>query len=131
MTNRGLDVLDRSECEQLLAGRSFGRVVTKIGNELSALPVYYAMLDGDIVFRTDPGTKLAAAVLRTQVVFEVDDEREGWSVMVTGHAEEVRRPADDFAEQARLDRLWPAGERERFVRIRAERITGRRLKGPR
>jgi nitroimidazol reductase NimA-like FMN-containing flavoprotein (pyridoxamine 5'-phosphate oxidase superfamily) len=104
MTNRGLEVLSTETCEQLLGSRTFGRVVTKIGETLSAFPVYYVFHDGEVVFRTDPGTKLAAAVLRTMVTFEID------------------------AALALLDDHWPENERLRAVTIRVEHISGRRLR---
>jgi nitroimidazol reductase NimA-like FMN-containing flavoprotein (pyridoxamine 5'-phosphate oxidase superfamily) len=128
MSNRGLDVLSAETCEQLLRGADFGRVVTKIGDTMSAFPVYYAMSDRDIVFRTDPGTKLDAAVLHTRVTFEVDDEAGGWSVMVFGVCEEVRDAAQRSAAMASLGDHWTEGERLRVVRIRPERLSGRRLR---
>jgi uncharacterized protein len=128
MTSRGLEILTRDECEQLLDARSFGRVVTRIGDTISAFPVYYVIEDGDITFRTYPGTKLAAAVLRTRVTFEIDDEAEGWSVMVVGHAEEVRDTARRSAALEHLANKWPEGERENVVKIHIEAVTGRRLK---
>jgi nitroimidazol reductase NimA-like FMN-containing flavoprotein (pyridoxamine 5'-phosphate oxidase superfamily) len=88
---------------------------------LTALPVYYAVFDGDVAFRTDPGTKLGAAVLGTKVVFEIDDEVEGWSVFVSGHCREVRDAADRERALAQLDDRWPTGEREHVVRITPSR----------
>jgi len=111
----------------LLRGRTLGRVAVKLADDLVILPVYYAVMDDDIVFRTAPGTKLDAAWLKTKVAFEVDGAVPGWSVLVRGHAEEIR----DAAHQERAKRLlgndWPAGERDQLVRIRAEQVTGRRL----
>jgi nitroimidazol reductase NimA-like FMN-containing flavoprotein (pyridoxamine 5'-phosphate oxidase superfamily) len=115
----------------LLRGRTLGRVAVKLADDLVILPVYYAVMDDDIVFRTAPGTKLDAAVLKTKVAFEVDGATPGWSVLVRGHAELIR----DSAQQQHARRLlgddWPAGERDQLVRIRAEQVTGRRLPQPR
>jgi nitroimidazol reductase NimA-like FMN-containing flavoprotein (pyridoxamine 5'-phosphate oxidase superfamily) len=130
MSNRGLDVLSREQCDDLLRRTTFGRVAVKLGDTISALPVYYAMLDGDIIFRTDPGTKLAAAVLNTRVTFEIDDEAEGWSVMAVGPCEEIRRADEIETARASLGDRWPDVERQRVVRIRVERVTGRRLRRP-
>jgi uncharacterized protein len=127
MTSRGFDLLDTDECLELLGRRSFGRVGAKIADDPIVLPVFYALLDGAIIFRTDPGTKLIAAVLELRVAFEVDDADEGWSVMVVGRAHEVRAAAELASLEARLEEFWPAGERDRVVRIEVERITGRRL----
>jgi nitroimidazol reductase NimA-like FMN-containing flavoprotein (pyridoxamine 5'-phosphate oxidase superfamily) len=128
MTSRGLDVIGTDECVELLRGHSFGRVSMSVTGDPVILPVFYALVDGDVVFRTDPGTKLIAAVLGTRVAFEVDDAASGWSVLVIGRAHEMRSPSPALAgAQARLDDYWPSGERERVVRIEIEKITGRRL----
>jgi hypothetical protein len=93
------------------------------------LPVKYLLWDDDILFRTAPGTKLSAALMGAVVGFEVDDTDDdmsrGWSVLVVGHANAVR-------DQATLDRVrrlplqaWAAGERDHFVRIPTEHISGR------
>jgi len=128
MTSRGLDRLEANECIELLRRNSFGCVGMKMGDDPVVLPVYYAYLDGGVVFRTDPGTKLISAVLETRVAFEVDNPADGWSVLVVGRAHEIRSPSAEMTDlQGRLDDFWPSGERERVVRIESERISGRRL----
>jgi hypothetical protein len=119
--------LDEADCYILLRGRTLGRVAVKLAEDLVILPVYYAVLDDDIVFRTAPGTKLDAAVLRTKVAFEVDGASPGWSVLVRGHAEEIRAPEEQQRARHVLGSDWPAGERDQLMRIRAEQVTGRRL----
>jgi nitroimidazol reductase NimA-like FMN-containing flavoprotein (pyridoxamine 5'-phosphate oxidase superfamily) len=119
--------LDRADCYGLLRGRTLGRVAVKIAEDLVILPVYYAVMDDDIVFRTAPGTKLDAAVLKTKVAFEADGASPGWSVLVRGHAEELRDESLKVKAHALLGHDWPAGERDHVVRIRAEQVTGRRL----
>jgi nitroimidazol reductase NimA-like FMN-containing flavoprotein (pyridoxamine 5'-phosphate oxidase superfamily) len=128
MTSADLDVLDERECRQLLGGRTFGRVGVQLGTELVVLPVYYAIVDGDIVFRTSPGTKLAAALLGARVAFEIDNPSPGWSVLVRGHARELREPHDEMRARTALGNDWPAGAREHYVRIATEVVTGRRLR---
>ena len=134
MSSYGLETLTREECLQLLVTRGIGRIALQIGDDPAIFPINYAMLDGDVVFRTDPGAKLSAAVLRMKVAFEVDQTQpfshEGWSVLVVGHAEEVRDRAE-LAVVARLAlRPWAEGVRDQVVRIRAEKVTGRRLTHP-
>ncbi len=131
MTSRGLERLGVDECLQLLRSRSLGRVAVRIGDAPSILPVNYALLDDDVVFRTDPGTKLSAALMRTLVAFEVDDTdpatRSAWSVLVIGPCEEIR----DHATLTRVDALnlepWVTEGRDYVVRIRTRTLTGRRL----
>ena len=131
MSSYGLERLPREECLQLLRTRGFGRVGLKIGDDPAILPVNYAVLGDDVVFRTDPGAKLSAAVLRRKVAFEVDQTQpfshDGWSVLVVGHAEEVRdRSTLDAVDHLPL-RPWADGVRDQVVRIRAEQVTGRRI----
>jgi nitroimidazol reductase NimA-like FMN-containing flavoprotein (pyridoxamine 5'-phosphate oxidase superfamily) len=128
MSNYGLAVLDRPECETLLTTQRVGRVGLATP---MVLPVQYAMFEGDVVFRTAPGEKLIAAVLGRTVAFEVDDfdvtATTGWSVVVLGAAEEVT----DREELARLQELdlhpWAGELRDRFVRIRTDEVSGRRI----
>jgi uncharacterized protein len=130
MTSSGLHVLDEAECYILLRSRTLGRVGLRIADQLAILPVYYAVMHHDVVFRTSPGLKLSAAVLGTRVVFEADNASPGWSVLVGGHAGEIRDPAEIEHARALLGHDWPAGERNQFVKIVGEQITGRRLESP-
>lgn len=122
-------VSDQAECYLLLHSRSLGRVGVHVPDQLTVLPVYYAVMDRDIVFRTGLGTKLNAAVVGARVVFEVDNASPGWSVLVRGQAQEISDPDTRVHAQALLGHDWPAGEREHYVRIVAEQVTGRRLAG--
>jgi nitroimidazol reductase NimA-like FMN-containing flavoprotein (pyridoxamine 5'-phosphate oxidase superfamily) len=129
VTSKGFDVVGRDECIEMLRDHTFGRVGMRIADEPVILPVFYALVGDEVVFRTDPGTKLIAAVLETRVAFEVDDAAGGWSVLVVGHAHEMRSPSlDTTSARERLDDYWPSGERDRVVRIESEKITGRRLR---
>lgn len=126
-----LEELTRDECLTLLRSRHVGRVGVTIAALPAVLPVNYAMLDDDIVFRTMPGTKLTAAAMNTVVAFEVDDAddttRTGWSVMVVGQAEEIRDEAVlDRARQLDLE-PWVDGAADHFVMVRSERLSGRRV----
>jgi uncharacterized protein len=129
MASSELQVVDPEECYILLQSRSLGRVGVFWSNDVVILPVYYAVVDRDIVFRTASGTKLNAAVLGDRVAFEVDSAAPGWSVLVHGHTHEIMEPAAQGHARARLGGDWPAGERESLVRIEIEQITGRRLQG--
>jgi uncharacterized protein len=123
----GMIVLGEADCYVRLRSREIGRVAVKLADDLIILPVYYAVLDDDIVFRTAPGTKLSAALLKTKVAFEVDGSAPGWSVLVRGHSEELRDPDLQARARKALGYDWPAGDREKFVRVRAEQVTGRLL----
>ncbi|MGR6999131.1 helix-turn-helix domain-containing protein [Yinghuangia aomiensis] len=125
----GVTEMPEDECFARLRLHSVGRVSQGATDEPFVLPVNYALDGGDIVFRTEPGT-LPASV-RGRVAFEVDEfvrsARLGWSVLVTGDAEAVT----DDGERRRLEdtRLasWAGGDRPLWIRIRPDKVTGRRI----
>ena len=131
MTDAGagghIESLDAAECYERLRSRTLGRVAIAHADEIVILPVYYAVVGDDVVFRTAPGTKLDAAMLEQRVAFEIDGASPGWSVLVQGHAEEIRDAGQQVGARSHLGNDWPAGERDVLVRIRAERVSGRRL----
>ena len=112
MTSRGLQRLSEDECRAYLTSSRLGRIGLRIGESPAILPINYAMLDGDVVFRTDPGSKLTAAVMGVQVAFEIDGEASesdvGWSVLVVGHRRRsaTRRPSPGSTTWA-----WSPGSR--------------------
>ena len=122
------------ECHTLLAERHLGRLTLTDPDGPVIFPVNYALDEGTVVVRTDPGSKLDAIAGGARVAFEVDavDEgsRTGWSVVVRGQAAEVCEPAD-------LDRLhglppypWAPGAKARYVRIRPVSVSGRPIAMP-
>lgn len=101
----------------------------KIGEFPAMLPLDYALLGDDMIFRTGPGTKLRAATTQTLTSFEVDatspDDTSGWSVLVVGHAREIRgRTTPAAAEQLGIRPCAP-GARDKCVKITSGRVSGR------
>jgi nitroimidazol reductase NimA-like FMN-containing flavoprotein (pyridoxamine 5'-phosphate oxidase superfamily) len=122
------------ECVDLLGQHSLGRLafVDKVGVMPLIIPVNYVIDRDTVVFRSDPGSTLTAAILGAPVAFEVDggfDEQNhtGWSVVVHGHARAITDPD----EKVRLQQLpldpWAPGAKTHFVRIEAGVISGRRI----
>lgn len=131
LIEEGLELLDEPECRSLLAGGTIGRVGMTVAALPVILPVNYAYLDGDVVFRTSDGTKLRASQAGTVVAFEVDsydtDAQSGWSVLAVGRAREITE-SDDIDEARALGLApWANGERTRYVRLHPEMLTGRRI----
>lgn len=126
----GLEELDRDECLRRLRGCALGRLAVVVAGRPVVFPVNFTLDGNAVVFRTDEGTKLHAA-RNSYVAFECDDidrtYHTGWSVLVSGRAEEVREPADI----ARLDRLplgpWCAGPMPIWLRVRFQTISGRQI----
>jgi hypothetical protein len=128
----GLEVLTRPECFALLARHALGRVSVSIGALPVIVPVTYRLTGDAIVLRTTPSRRFDAALRHAVVAFEVDDLDEvsgaGWSVMVTGLAEEIVGSDElDWAHTLGL-RSW-AGGAAHFVRIPCDEISGRRIAG--
>jgi nitroimidazol reductase NimA-like FMN-containing flavoprotein (pyridoxamine 5'-phosphate oxidase superfamily) len=123
--------LSKDECQALLAGSHLGRVALVEGGRPLILPVNYVLDDAAVVFRTDEGSKLDAAVRGAPVAFEVDgvnrERQTGWSVLIRGQAEYVTDPTD----LERLRRLplvpWAPGAKPHYVWVRPEEVTGRRI----
>jgi nitroimidazol reductase NimA-like FMN-containing flavoprotein (pyridoxamine 5'-phosphate oxidase superfamily) len=132
MSNASLQPLTRDECNALLRGARYGRVVYTDRALPACTPVNFAVDGSSIVFRTTPGSRLAVATDDNVVAFEVDriDElmETGWTVVVTGTASAITTTS----ELLRADRLglapWAAGRREHWVRLTPGIVTGRRLR---
>ena len=129
LVDDGLELLDEEDCLRLLGSETLGRVGVSVGALPAIFPVNYALVNGDIVFRTGEGIKLRAALDHTIVAFEVDNAdlelHQGWSVLVVGMAEEVSGQAGPWDE--RVPSPWAGGERPHLIRIHPELVSGRRI----
>ncbi|MFI5507465.1 pyridoxamine 5'-phosphate oxidase family protein [Mycobacterium sp. NPDC051804] len=129
-----LDVLNRRQCLDLLQGVRVGRLVFTEDALPAIQPVNFRLWRDDVVIRVAGGAKLAAACDNSVVAFEADeldaDLRTGWSVTVVGHAQPITG-VDDLVEIAgTFLQPWVEGRRDHFIRIRTEKITGRRFREP-
>lgn len=127
----GMEVLDERDCFALLEQAHFGRLGLTVGALPTILPINFALLGRDPVFRTDAGTKLEAATNGNVLCLEIDDVdtlmHDGWSVVVTGRASVIED--DDELAAARQLPLKPwVGSGSSYVRIRATMVSGRRLR---
>lgn len=127
---RKLVDLDRAKSLERIGTEGVGRVAFVEERGAVALPVNYAVVDGDIIFRTDRGTSIATGADGDRISFEVDRVSdsfdEGWSVLVTGMA----RPVGDPHELEGAFHLPPvtAGGQVRYFRLTPEMVTGRELR---
>lgn len=125
--------LDQATCLALLSNGGIGRIVFMDGRRPVALPVNFRSLDESLVFRTGGDGSIRSAV-ETNAVLSLEADHlddtlgEGWSVLVSGHAEVV----SDHEQVNRIDGLgiesWAGGERPAAVRLSVEQITGRRIR---
>jgi nitroimidazol reductase NimA-like FMN-containing flavoprotein (pyridoxamine 5'-phosphate oxidase superfamily) len=130
----GLEELSEEQCWPLLARKTVGRLAVSINNRPDIFPVNYRVDGETIVVRTAPGLKLAAATLGSGIAFEVDalDETNhtGWSVVVQGEASELQSLDELMEADDLLVEPWADSEKHRYIRITANKITGRRVPAP-
>ncbi|HEY7485190.1 MAG TPA: pyridoxamine 5'-phosphate oxidase family protein [Streptosporangiaceae bacterium] len=126
-----LEVLCRDECLALAATVPIGRIVFTERALPAVQPVNFILDDGQVIIRTAPGSKLAAATSNAIVAFEVDEfdahSEAGWSVTFVGRAQSVRDPAESARLATLPLRSWAPGDRDRYIRIRPEHVSGRRI----
>ena len=130
--NVGLEEMPPVGCDRHLRSESVGRVAVVVDGHPEIFPANYAVDEkGDIYFRTDPGTKLAAVATAPTIAFEIDgldEERNlGWSVLAVGPARWLSTP--EQLEHVRTLNLepWAAGEKANAVRVSPTKVTGRRI----
>ena len=133
-----LENLSRSECLTLLADNEFGRVV--VAGSPAAPPLIrpvnyiYDEATGSVVFRTARGSKFHAMVRAASACFEIDGidpgARSGWSVIISGVAEELTRPTDLRRLDAAAPESWASGQKRHWLSIRAWTVSGRRTVHP-
>jgi len=127
-----LEPLGYDECQGLISAGGVGRLVfTEFGRPV-AIPVQFKMLGGDVVFRTAASTSFDAAVEVGVVSFEVDriDDAlaEGWSVLLSGEVHVISDARELKLAQDLKVTPWAGGERDIYVRIATQRVTGRRVR---
>ena len=116
---------------QLLASAEVGRVGLTIAALPAIFPVNFRVIDGTIVFRSAPGSKLRAAAHGAIVAFEADehdrDTQTGWSVLVVGPSEVVHDL--EVSADATYAGLVPYadGPRPTLVRVTPTFVSGRRI----
>ncbi|MFH5228641.1 pyridoxamine 5'-phosphate oxidase family protein [Antrihabitans spumae] len=129
-----LDVLNRRQCLDLLQHVRVGRLVFTEDALPAVHPVNFGLWRDDIVVRVAGGAKLTAATENSVVAFQADeldpDLRTGWSVTVVGHASPITEIDELVEVSGTFVQPWVDGRRDHFIRIRAEKMTGRRFKEP-
>ena len=119
--------LSDEECRERLAGEELGRLALNVGNRLDIYPVNFVYSNGDIFFRTAPGTKLLELTIHTDVVFEVDGhtDYDAWSVVARGVAERLERDAQIEEAYGLPLEPWIPTVKMNWVRVHITQISGR------
>lgn len=126
-----LEKLDAAECRRLLVTTNVGRLGYSTADEQRIVPMNYVIADGHLVVRTSPESEAAQFARDRAVAFEVDEMdrwlQSGWSVLVSGTAEELPREALRSMDVGETPEPWAAGVRSLYLRIPLARLTGRRV----
>lgn len=130
LIDEGLEPLSEEAAWSLLTGQVHGRIGLSIGSMPVILPVNFGVIDGCIVFRTAPESRLAAAATGAVVAFEVDSDESstgpGWSVLVVGRSEVIDALDARFPALAATSAPEVDGIRSSLVCIRSELVSGSR-----
>lgn len=123
--------LSPEECYALLGPSGVGRLAFDTPDGPMIYPVNYLIDGKSVVFRTSPYSRLGEHPFGI-VAFEVDDLdpglRRGWSVLIRGGSAPIDDPDESAAIRASGQLVsWAAGQRNLFVRITADTISGRRV----
>jgi nitroimidazol reductase NimA-like FMN-containing flavoprotein (pyridoxamine 5'-phosphate oxidase superfamily) len=134
LDHAGLEILDDDACLALIRSAAVARIGFVVDDEPVVFPVNIGWWEDAIVFSTERGSKLDAAVGRRPVAVEIDEwdveARTGWSVMAKGVASVVV----DGREIDALDRLSVRSfvrptRPKHWVTVRITAVSGRRAGG--
>jgi hypothetical protein len=124
--------LTREECFELLATSAMGRVTLSVGALPTILPVGFALLGSDVVFRPFFGAMISPSGVDVVLAFQADDfdapTQKGWSIEVQG----IARSVEDLDEVRRCQELSPPVKGETrdtgsFGILSTARMSGRRF----
>lgn len=128
------EVLSREECVRLLPTASIARLAYCDGGEAHVFPVNAFVYAEEVIVRSGYGGKLAAAAHGATFTVEADEidvsTRTGWVVNVIGRGR-VIEDLDDLAMLELADvRPWAPGDKEFFIGVHLDTVTGRRIARP-
>lgn len=126
MNATSVEYLTEAQCWERLAAEPVGRLGVIFDSGPEIYPINHVVDEHSIVFRTDPGSKLSGLTKTPAVCYQVDGidaaGHTGWSVLVKGRAVEFE-PRDG----GKAPDYWVIGDKEHWVRITPEEVTGRRI----
>ena len=129
--NPAITELRQDACWELLRTAVLGRLAVAASGHPELFPINYLVDRGTVLFRTDPGTKLAASLDQALATFEVDgyltETHEAWSVVVKGTLEPVLATSEVVDAVALPLFPWQGGAKAFFVRIVPDAVSGRRF----
>ncbi len=130
MPSTDIEVLGVRECMALLRSVPVGRLVFSAEALPAIRPVNFTLIGGQVVVR-GARESWADKLDNTVVAFEADEidesSRTGWNVVVIGRAQLVTDIDEIISLTRPLTRPWARGDRDRFLKVDIEQVSGRRL----
>ena len=129
----GMEILAISECEAFLGRGGVGILAMTAGSDAPVMrPVNFAFDQPDLLIRTGEGQILAAARAGEPASFAISTidpfEHSGWSVIAVGKL--VERARSELDTKIAL-RPWARVEKQHFVGLVIQEISGRRISASR
>lgn len=125
-----ITVLTDEESRELLRATSFGRIAFAVNGRVEIYPlnIVFSESDGEIVFKSAPGFKLAGASIAKEVVFQADAVGDGFATSLVARGQ--ARVLSTEAELERADELdvrpLIATPKNEYVAITVAEVSGRR-----
>lgn len=131
MLLQGLNSLQREPSIELMQTASVGRLIFTEQALPAVQLVDFRWWRGDAVIRITEAAVLSAVLRNHVVAFEADelgtDLDHRWSVTVVGHCTVITEVTDLIELAAMFPRPSVGGRHDYFVRVRAEKVSGRRF----
>jgi hypothetical protein len=130
----GMKILSPSECLQLLASCSVGRVAFSRDALPTIVPVNYCLLDHDIVFAIETNRNMLRVMHDNVVAFEVDSidstTHLGWSIEVVGIARQITEGDSTWCRAGQLHlHPWVGHRPNHLIGLATDHVTGRSVIG--
>ncbi len=124
--------LTTPECERLLRNGVVGRVALSTPDGPHIVPLNYSVFENTLVMRTSSYSVLGTYGRDAMLAFEVDHfDRErllGWSVVARGRSwAEIDPTVLAAIRRAGAGEAWAGGNRNLYLRMRWDSLTGRVL----
>jgi transcriptional regulator with XRE-family HTH domain len=130
-TDSRLVKIDEARCWELLDGGGVGRIVFDSEDGPIALPVNYRVANHTVLVRTSQDSVIGTIAPHDAVSFEVDQIDDamstGWSVLAYARCDHVGRSATGGEPTENPPTPWAGGERDHWLRLRIDRLVGRRI----
>ncbi|TWD84599.1 hypothetical protein FB561_5792 [Kribbella amoyensis] len=123
------EAMERQECAGLLKNGGIGRIAFRADEKFLVVPVNFGCPEEVVVFRTaadGPIARLGEGAVAFEVDFLDDAMRQGWSILIDGLLRSAT--AEEVAATRGLIEPWAGGERETYLAIEPQEITGRRIR---